>query len=147
MRMYSRKTSGMSWFEWLDQNSQFIYEQATGLVLMLAGIGATVLSVLMIVKTYTNDNWDYITTFFLSMLFLIMFFCLIVGYRLLFLKPNKYGSILGPFGWTGMSIFWGAIALMLFWAENPLIGLIASAACIWCAFHAVDLSKQTTHDE
>lgn len=44
------------------------------------------------------------------MLAVISLFCLLVGYRLTFQKPNRYNSILSPVGWCIL----GSIFMLIF---------------------------------
>ena len=40
-------------------------------------------------------------------------FCTLVGYRLLFLRPNAYGSLLTPIGWFALAGLFGLTAVVL----------------------------------
>lgn len=40
-------------------------------------------------------------------------FCTLVGYRLLFLRPNSYGSLLTPIGWFALAGLFGLTAAVL----------------------------------
>ena len=47
---------------------------------------------------------------------LIAAFCLLVGWRLFWNRPNRYGSILGPIGWGILCLFFGGAGLFLTFA-------------------------------
>lgn len=49
----------------------------------------------------------------LAVIAAIALFCVSVGYRLFFNRPNRYGSILGPIGWRIVSGFFGLTAVGL----------------------------------
>jgi hypothetical protein len=43
---------------------------------------------------------DWTVLAFISVLSLLSIFCLVVGYRLAFNRPNRYGSMLPPTAWA-----------------------------------------------
>lgn len=52
---------------------------------------------------------DLKLVYFLCALALPGYFCIAVGYRLAFNRPNRYQSILGPFGWYSLALVFAII--------------------------------------
>jgi hypothetical protein len=80
---------------------------------------------------------------FLTGLFVVGAFCLVVGFRMYLNRPNRYGSVLTPTGWNVLGLFFatGAVALgttAFFAPPGPAIGAGAGCAtmsfgCFYCA--------------
>jgi hypothetical protein len=83
----------------------------------------------------------------------ITVFCLFVGYRLVFNRPNKHGSVLPPFGWYALASVFVLLALgtaaPLVWTGHysGLTGSVFAAVfAAWC-FRAAKRHKQAkSHD-
>jgi hypothetical protein len=114
-----------------------------GLVCETFGVGLLVLLVWTTYKLFIlGKTPDTLALIFLLVLLVIMTFCLTVGYRLLFNRPNNHGSLLSPKAWRLLGGIFAAIALVLlvFVIVSKAYSQLAAVAysvlfCTWC-FHA-----------
>jgi hypothetical protein len=84
----------------------------TGSILFLVGIGFVVSSLWIIIGQFALLGTVRLNALPLVLgLGLISFFCIVVGYRLTFNRPNKYGSILSPISWIVLGLIFGVFGL------------------------------------
>jgi hypothetical protein len=145
MGMLHRKSPEMSWLEWIDRNFVLILGQLAGLIMLIAGTASVVLFGWVATKIWSRGHIDAFGLGLLAVLGVVGCFGLVVGYRMLFLKPSRSGSILGAPGWIAMGLFWGAIALLLLVVEssfaNAHLAVASGAACIWSFYKAKRSTK------
>jgi hypothetical protein len=114
-----------------------------GGVLLLGGVPFGALLVWAISLVIPPRSVDLLTAFVtFAVLGGIEMFCVGVGYRLFFNRPNLYGSIFGPFGWMALGIVLTILtvsvavgSVMRGWeavlqATGPLIAMVIFA--LWC---------------
>lgn len=83
-----------------------------GVILFVFGIGLATLSVWIIERQLTFHgalSLDVLTV--VLVLSVISLFCIVVGYRLAFNRPNRYGSILSPSAWIVLGAIFGILGL------------------------------------
>jgi hypothetical protein len=96
----------------MDQNHIII--RITGSLLSLFGIGLAILCLWIIERQFALLGTVRLNALTLVLIFgLISFFCVVVGYRLTFNRPNKYGSILSPSSWIILGLVFGALGLAI----------------------------------
>jgi len=113
-----------------------------GGVLLWIGVGAVGLFSWMLYKARLDHLGVYV---FLAAFAIISLFCLSVGWRLFFNRPNRYGSILDPISWRIVGTMFGLIAW--FFTELIMARLdaraevlamfalwlaLSCAVCYWC---------------
>jgi ATP-dependent Clp protease adapter protein ClpS len=62
----------------------------------------------------------------IGILFSVSAFCCLVGFRLLFRRPNKHGSLLPPAGWIVLMVAFFACALLLLWSAKDAAGWVGA---------------------
>ena len=83
-----------------------------GGVLFAFGIALTVLTIWIIGRQFAGCcSMQSSTTVLVISLFLVSAFCALVGYRLLFNRPNRHGSLLPPFGWKVLAAVFFVLAI------------------------------------
>jgi len=110
-----------------------ILARFAGLILFAFGLGLVALSTGLVVR-----QLEFYRTVpakalgMVSVFTLIAVFCIPVGFRLLFNRPNRYGSVLSPGGWFTLSSVFAILAFaQLYFAfdvASPL-GLIGAILC------------------
>jgi len=86
--------------------------RGAGVVLGVFGLGLLALSIFLIIRQLQHHGQlEADAIVFLAILLPIAWFCLSVGSRLTFSKPNRSGSILSPLGWLILVVLFAALAL------------------------------------
>ena len=103
----------------MDQAHTFMARVAGG-VLLTFGIAVAILAIWIVERQLTLRGSLQSTAAALVISFsLISAFCVLLGYRLLFNRPNRYGSLLPPIGWLVLAICFGVtgvgIAVFAIW--------------------------------
>jgi len=123
-----------------DQPAPLWMARVAGVVLGGFGLGLSALSVFLIVRQLQlHGQLETGASVFLAILLPITWFCLSVGGRLTFSKPNRSGSILSPFGWLVLAVLFSVIALgfTILLARSGELQLfsgiaLAAAFAVWC---------------
>ena len=150
MEIYQHKLVESLWIKWIDKNFVIIFGQVAGVTLLFAGATATALFVWVGYAIASRGVIDAVGFAFLCVFAAVGCFGIVVGYRLLFLKPNRSGSILGTFGWSGLGLFWAAICVLMVWLgvamanlSNYPLAIAALAVCAWCFYKAKVCANST----
>ena len=119
------------------------------MVLLAIGTGSAVLLAFIVNALFRRGDWSSFAYGMLGVLAIICGFAFSAGYRLAFLKPSAQGSTLGAFGWSGISIFWGLLAGIIFFIEkgpeNLHLVVAALAASVWSFLRARKIAKAHTY--
>jgi ATP-dependent Clp protease adapter protein ClpS len=148
----------------MDKNGRLI-ARIIGGVSLAFGLAAAILAVWAIDRQFAIRGMVQISAAAVIVVFLsISAFCCLVGYRLLFNRPNRHGSILSPTGWKtlGLSIlivaltmaaiglgrreyrvFGAALGLDVLGFGGLLAGRAASGKLLWSPVFAPDTSLLT----
>lgn len=96
-----------------DRTSTIIARLSGG-ILLAFGIGLAILSVWGLERQFAFGRAGQLSGLAPFAVFLaISGFCSLTGYRLLFRKPNRHGSLLSPVGWKILAGFFGILAVAL----------------------------------
>ena len=93
-----------------------ILVRATGLLMSSFGVALAMVGVWMVYRFWVLDRFGRVGAWLLLMGTVITAtFCLLIGSRLFFVRPNRYGSLLTPRGWRILgSVFYStAVAAVL----------------------------------
>ena len=94
--------------------THMIIARVAGAILLVFGMGLATLAIRIVwVQPDRAGAPELSTVVITTVLVVIAAFCLSVGYRLLFNRPNRYGSILSPVGWRLFAAFFVAVAVAL----------------------------------
>jgi ATP-dependent Clp protease adapter protein ClpS len=79
-----------------------------GTVMLGFGIGLAILALWMVERRFALHRASEISTVVvITVLVIISVFCSLVGYRLLFNRPNRHGTLLSPLAWRILAgFFW-----------------------------------------
>jgi hypothetical protein len=106
-----------------------VLARAAGAVLLVFGVALGALgsvAVLRHIESIAAVDWT--ATLVLALFGVLSIFCLAVGYRLAFNRPNRYGSILPPAAWAVLAGIFGIAGLAFgattFTAKVPLRGAL-----------------------
>lgn len=95
----------------MDQASK-VLARIAGAVLFLFGIALAALSVWLVERQLTLHGTVAVDAQIGVLIFgIISLFCIVVGYRLAFNHPNRYGSILSPTAWIVLGAMFGFLGL------------------------------------
>jgi ATP-dependent Clp protease adaptor protein ClpS len=104
--------------------SYTIIARLSGGILLAFGIGLAILSAWMLERQIAFGRAAQLSSLaFVAVFLVIAGFCALTGYRLLFRKPNRYGSLLSSVGWNILAGFFGVLAVVL------------TAAAVWQAHY------------
>lgn len=109
----------------MDRADTFMARLA-GAVSLAFGIALGILAIWMVERQITlRGAIESIAAALIIFLFVISAFCSLVGYRLLFNRPNRYGSLLSPVGWKTLAAFLCVLGIGLaavaIWREEYLL--------------------------
>lgn len=108
-----------------------------GAVLLSFGLGLTALAAWMVERQMTlRGAIQPDAAVFIVVAGLISLFCLLVGFRLAFNRPNRYGSILSPTGWAILAILFALISCATFLLAVFTRGYVHIAGSIFAAWFA-----------
>jgi ATP-dependent Clp protease adapter protein ClpS len=97
----------------MDKNGRLLARMVGGVSLAF-GIAAAILMVWAIDRQFAIRGVVQISAAAVILFFLsISAFCCLVGYRLLFNRPNRHGSVLSPTGWRVLSLSFLIVALTM----------------------------------
>jgi O-antigen/teichoic acid export membrane protein len=104
-----------------------------GLVLLLFGIAVGALTGVGIERQLVySGTIERSAVILLSVLVVVSAFCTFVGYRLVFNRPNRYGSLLSPNAWIVLAGVFATVGLLftvLFFSHKlGVSGFLAAAA-------------------
>lgn len=110
-----------------------IVARFAGFILFAFGLGLIALSAGLVVRQLEfRGNLSADVLGMIVGFTLVAVFCIPVGFRLLFNRPNRYGSILSPGGWFTLASVFAILALaMLYFAFDVLspMGLLGAVLC------------------
>jgi len=117
-----------------------VFIKGVGLVVTVFGVGGFLLIAGMAYRLISTDKvLDTFGVVFILILLPIVLFCLSVGYRLTFNRPNKYGSLLSPKAWRVLGSIFLVVTLVFVVIAikediyEVIIGAINSAIfTVWC---------------
>lgn len=134
--------------EGAERRVNAVFAKVIGGVMLWIGVAFGVLLVWASYKTaMLNRPLEFVPLLFLAGFAILAAFCSLVGWRLFLYRPNRFGSILSPWGWRILGGMFGAsaVGLLAFWVvllrDGASIALqvtavtsVASSAafCIWC---------------
>lgn len=100
-----------------------------GLVMSAFGVALAMFGIWAVYRIWTLDRFDRpFAWLLLGGSATIATFCLLVGSRLFFVRPNRYGSLLTPRGWRILgSVFYsttGAMGIAAIVSERYLLALV-----------------------
>jgi hypothetical protein len=119
-----------------------LVERLAGGVLIAFGLGLSILAVWIVERQFTLQRGLQLDAVAMVLgFFLVAVFCLAVGYRLFFERPNRYGSMLSPSGWMvlaacllAIGVGVGAFAIwrgaFQFLASSAVLGALACVCAI-----------------
>src|SRR5688572_26763952 len=82
-----------------------VLARISGVVLLLAGLGLEALFIFIIERQLTLRGGVERSVLIASVILSIIgFACCLIGFRLAFNRPNRYQSLLPPFGWYAMAL-------------------------------------------
>ena len=89
-----------------------IVVRAAGLVMSSFGVALAMLVLWMVYRLWILDRFGRLGAWLLlTGTVIIATFCLLIGSRLFFVRPNRYGSLLTPRGWRILgSVFYSTTA-------------------------------------
>jgi ATP-dependent Clp protease adapter protein ClpS len=97
----------------MDKNGRLI-ARIIGGVSLAFGIAAGILGVWAIDRQFAVRGVVQISAAAVIVVFLLIAgFCCLVGYRLVFNRPNRHGSILSPTGWKSLAFCFLIVALTM----------------------------------
>jgi len=97
----------------MDKNGRLV-ARIIGGVSLAFGIAAGILAVWAIDRQFAIRGIVQISAAVVIAVFLsIAAFCCLVGYRLVFNRPNRHGSILSPTGWKALGLSFLIVALTM----------------------------------
>jgi hypothetical protein len=97
----------------MDKNGRLI-ARIIGGVSLAFGLAAAILAVWAIDRQFAIRGMVQISAAAAIVVFLsISAFCCLVGYRLLFNRPNRHGSTLSPTGWKALGLSFLIVALTM----------------------------------
>jgi hypothetical protein len=111
-----------------------IMARVAGAALLAFGLGLAALAVWMVERRLSlSGGLEPGVAAVIAVFAALALFCLLAGYRLLFDRPNRYGSLLSPLGWRVLATFFFALALAFmvgaFWLGTFKLAL----ACFFSA--------------
>lgn len=84
-----------------------------GLVFFLGGLTLDALSIAIVWRIFRQPDIASTGLWLLAVAGIIGYFLTSVGYRLSFDRPNRYQSILPPYGWYALALMFGGLGLAL----------------------------------
>lgn len=98
------------------KNTAQLLTRFSGAILLTFGVGLIVLGLWIVERQVTFQRApDGTLIAVLTGFLLIALFCLPVGFRLAFNRPNRYGSLLPPAAWFALSCFFVVLGAFMTW--------------------------------
>jgi hypothetical protein len=114
-----------------------------GLVCLLAGLGLLALSAWGGLIIYLNPHSvPKELKILFGILYLLGLFLIFLGYRLVLCRPNRYQSVLPPWGWNMLTLGFVALTVSLFVSridklnKDDMVGLFSSVCITAMCFKA-----------
>jgi hypothetical protein len=134
-----------------DPSGRFLLRLA-GAVLSWAGIGLLALMLWSIEAAVFGDaRFGLGAGIFCATLLIVGTFCVATGFRMFLNRPNRYGSILSPRGWSILGIVFGLVGIFtvvtafdgVFEALGPsaAVGVVAPWALAYASFRMAKRTK------
>jgi hypothetical protein len=108
-----------------------------GLVFFLGGLALGALSIAIVWRIFRQPDIAGTGLWLLAVAGIIGYFLTSVGYRLTFDRPNRYQSILPPFGWYGLALVFGGLGVALIVPAIRKVEVLGIASVLGLATFAI----------